>query len=190
MSVALPASSNTLKPTWVVLRWDAHPPNPLKICLIEKQICLAISTHATASWAEGSRQQEVKAVHFLRLLPLVLRLHTQGCPGSGAIRNDLCQRAHYRNHLSLLVHVWIWRTMLGSNLKAWCTVQLGWEANHYVNLLGSHALGSILTACVSSLTVGWMGSHNENTLYLNDYLFSRKTKSTGFCDTEKRGMAP
>lgn len=54
---------------------------------------------------EGSHQQEVGDVHFLRLFPFVLTLHPQGCPGSGAIRNDLCQRAHYKNHLSLLVPV-------------------------------------------------------------------------------------
>lgn len=70
--------------------------------------------------------------------------------------------------------------MLGSDLKAQCTVQLGCEANHYVNLLGSYALGSILTACISGLTVGWMGSHNENTWYLNDYLPTKKLKALDF----------
>lgn len=77
---------------------------------------------------EGSHRQEVEAVHFLRLLPLSLILHAQGCLGSRAIRNDLCQRVHYKNHLSLLVRVWIWRMMLGSDLKAWCEVLLRWVA--------------------------------------------------------------
>lgn len=79
---------------------------------------------------------------------------------------------------------------VGEWSEAWCTVQLGWEANHYVNLLGSHAWASILTVCIPTLTVGWMGSHNETTLYLNDYLSQKKTKSIGFCNTEKHGMAP
>lgn len=80
--------------------------NPQQIHLVLKKQSVCQSAHtAAATPAEGSCQQEVEAVHFPRLLPLVLILHAQGCPGSPAIRNDLCQRAHYKNHLSFLVHV-------------------------------------------------------------------------------------
>lgn len=114
---------------------------PRQICLILKMIRLETGRTTAASWAEGSHRQEVKAVHFLRRLLLLLIVHTQGCPGSQTIKNDLCQRAYYKNHLSFLVRVWIWRMMLGSDVKAGCKASLWWVAKPLCSPSQELALG-------------------------------------------------